>query len=340
MNSEKYQSFSTEDFLDDEDFRQWVLRPDTDADAFWNRFLAAHPEKQQIVTEARQMLKDLFGHFEKQIKQVPKKQAQASFNKVARELGKPARLIRMRRRRWIGWAAVAASIVLIIGFFGQDIFHRNHAAKMFTTKNGERLTFMLPDSSQVDLNANSTLVYFPDKWNQLDAREVWLEGEAFFTVKKTAERTKFFVHADQMNIEVLGTQFNVRNREGRSEVVLAEGKVELDVAEQKIEMTPGDLVRFTKTDGKVETKKVKPADYSAWKDGFAVFNSSLDDVVKELETLYGVPFSIENEALKKRHIQLSAPADSLEQVLEILKLLYPDEITVKKENDRVVISQN
>lgn len=340
MNTEKYKSFSVEDFLDDEDFRQWALRPDADVDSFWGSFLQSHPEKRAVVLEAQEVLKEMHGHFEKQIRQIPKSQAEASFQQVKKNMGRPARQVSIRRRRWIGWAAAAASVVLLIGFFGQDIFHQNHAAKMYTTRNGERMTIVLPDSSKVDMNANSTLVFFPDKWNQLDAREVWLEGEAFFSVRKTVERTKFFVHADQMNIEVLGTQFNVRNREGRSEVVLAEGKVELDLAEQTIAMKPGDLVRFSKKNGKVETKKVKPSDYSAWKDGIAVFNSSLSDVAKELETLYGVPFSIENEELKNRHIQLSAPADSLEQVLDILKLMYPDEISVKLENGQVVISQN
>ena len=58
--------------------------------------------------------------------------------------------------------------------------------------------------------------------------------------------------------------------------------------------------------------------------------------MKELEVLYGVAFQIKNEQLKNRKIQLSAPADSLEQVLETLELLYPNEINIKMEKDKVI----
>lgn len=60
-------------------------------------------------------------------------------------------------------------------------------------------------------------------------------------------------------------------------------------------------------------------------------------VAKEPEILYGVQFRIEKEALRTRHIQLSALADSLIQVLETLQLLSQEEIRIQQENGRVVI---
>ena len=109
------------------------------------------------------------------------------------------------------------------------------------------------------------------------------------------------------------------------------------MANQHISMVPGDLVSYSKGQSIVESKKVQPADYVAWKDGITVFNDELKEVVKELEILYGVSFYIKNEELKSRIIQLSVPTNSLEQVLETLQLLYPEEISIETQDDKVII---
>ena len=145
------------------------------------------------------------------------------------------------------------------------------------------------------------------------------------------------MHAGEVDISVLGTQFNVRSRGEDAKVLLTEGKIELAVADQKITMQPGDLLSYVKSVSKVELEQVKTEDYTAWKDGISVFNNTLGEVVKELEILYGVQFVIEDEKLKERKVQLSAPNDSLEQVLETLELLYPDEISITEKDGQVII---
>ena len=95
----------------------------------------------------------------------------------------------------------------------------------YVTRYGETQTILLPDSSTVLLNANSRLTLSTD-WT--DTREVWLEGEAFFRVRKikritspaSAEHVKFIVRTDRLNVEVLGTEFNVRQRSEKTAVLL------------------------------------------------------------------------------------------------------------------------
>ena len=72
--------------------------------------------------------------------------------------------------------------------------------------------------------------YAFEQWNDADGRQVWLEGEAYFQVqKKPSTVEKFIVHTRQVDVEVLGTRFNVNTRRQRAVVSLEEGKVRLSV---------------------------------------------------------------------------------------------------------------
>src|SRR5690606_15777064 len=101
-----------------------------------------------------------------------------------------------------------------------------------TTGYGETRKINLPDGSLVVLNANSELKY-ESNWQQAPMREVWLQGEAFFEVVKTTEEKQFIVHTGSLDVEVLGTQFNVHNRHQKVQVVLSSGKVKLQPLERQ-----------------------------------------------------------------------------------------------------------
>lgn len=336
MNLNYYQHFTTESFIDDEFFRKWVLQPNSETISFWEEFRAHYPEKETALETARQLLITLNQHYSTEIEKVSKVQAQFSFQKVSQKIQPTAKVVKMTRRTWMAWLS-AACVTLLVGVATFLHFQTKDTQLTFTTGNGQRLPVDLPDGSKVQLNANSTLSYYPKNWWDKKARHVWLEGEAFFKVEKKAFGTKFIVHAGEMQVAVLGTQFNVRSRGEDAVVVLEEGKVELAIEEQKITMQPGDLVSYSTTKRKVATKKVKPSDYVAWKDGITIFNDRLSEVVKELEILYGVPFTIKNKELEDRIIQLSVPTNSLEQVLETLELLYPEEISTEQKDGKVII---
>lgn len=336
MNISIYQHLTTENFLEEEYFREWVLNPNTESNAFWNRVINTYPEQASKILEAKELLLAIHQKFDKDVQQVSKKQARTSLQKVLSKTKKQPKVVMMRRRSWFAWSA-AASVLVFLSIASFLHFSKDFNQLTFTTGNGKRQAIQLPDGSKVQLNANSTLHYFPDNWWDKKERQVWLDGEAFFEVEKKALGTKFIVHAGNMKVAVLGTQFNVRSRGEDAEVVLTEGKVELDVEAQKIMMQPGDLVSYSKKIHKVASKKVKTADYVAWKDGITVFNNTLSEVAKELEIIYGVKFQIQKESLKTRKIQLSVPTDSLEQVLKTLQLLYPDEISISQENEQVII---
>lgn len=334
MKIKKYEHFEVEDFMEDEYFRQWVFHPDDQSNTFWHHFIERYPARASLVTLARDLLQGLSTQIATEIEAVPAQRAKQSFQRISQKLNE-GRLISLRAKL-VKWS-VAASILFLFGWLGFYFFNPASDVLTYTTGNGQRLNIMLPDSSEIQLNANSQLSYSPENWKEKALREVDLKGEAFFNVTKKAAGTKFIVHSGGVDVSVLGTEFNVRSRGENSEVVLAEGKIELRIDNQKIAMEPGDYISYSQTQKKVESKKVKPADYTAWKDGIVVFNKSLSEAAKDLEILYGVKFNIEKESLKNRLIQLSAPADSLEQVLEILEIMYSEEINIQLEKGQVRI---
>jgi transmembrane sensor len=133
------------------------------------------------------------------------------------------------------------------------------------TNYGERLTVTLPDQSSVVLNGNSKLRY-AENWSQSSEREVWIDGEGFFAVQHTTNHQKFVVHTREgLDVEVLGTKFNVKSRENGSEVLLTEGKVKLNVgnkSDNSVYLEPGELATVKKN--KLSKRVVEDKQYTSW----------------------------------------------------------------------------
>src|SRR5690606_39135918 len=122
-------------------------------------------------------------------------------------------------------------------------------------------------------------------------RQVTLKGEAYFDVTKV-KGVPFEVVASDIRVHVLGTEFNVRNRESESEVFLHKGKVDLQIGYKittKVTMKPGDFVRYDKMAKKVSvTEHEKMGKKAAWLDGMLEFeNKKVSIILNEFKDLYG-----------------------------------------------------
>ena len=329
----QYSHYSAEDFAEDPGFRKWITEPDEDSERFWNRYLQTYPDKTKEIDDARTIIGGIRAYYDSGMEKISPDEALASFHNLKQKFTSQ----RPIHRNWKSWLA-AAGILLGISVASLIWVPKNNQEVVYSTGHGKRMELILPDSSVVQLNANSRLSYSPVRWKKQQIREAVLEGEAYFSVRRKDEEVKFVVKASDMHISVLGTEFNVRTRNERSEVVLAEGKVALSVADQQFEMIPGDFIAYSKNNHEVESKKVNTQDYISWKDGIIIFNQSLIEVCGELEALFGVQFVID-ESLQNRRIQLSVPTDDLDQALEIISLVYGNEIMVIKEaqGERVLI---
>lgn len=130
-----------------------------------------------------------------------------------------------------GFLKVAAVIAIILtGAY----FYLGFKAKTIVTQFAERTELVLPDASEVVLNAASELSYSPRNWAK--QRTINLKGEAFF---KVAKGKSFTVHSGEGTVTVLGTQFNVTQRQGIFEVSCYEGLVSVRYKDRQYQLPAG-----------------------------------------------------------------------------------------------------
>ncbi|GAA4271273.1 FecR family protein [Aquimarina gracilis] len=175
-------------------------------------------------------------------------------------------------------ARIAAVLVLAIGsyfmFFNQDI-------STVDTLASEKTLINLPDQTEVTLNALSSITYQEEDWD--DNRKIKLEGEAYF---KVAKGKKFDVVTSSGIISVLGTQFNVKQREGFFEVVCYEGLVSVTYLENATQLSAGNVFRvLDKKIVKTQTSLTKPN----WTENRSTFSSTpYKYVLREFERQYNI----------------------------------------------------
>jgi ferric-dicitrate binding protein FerR (iron transport regulator) len=236
------------------------------------------------------------------------------------------------------YASIAASILLLVSvavyLFSDNLFYDTYATSYGMTKN-----ILLEDGSEVTLNANSVLKV-PKNLLASESREVWLEGEGFFSIAKRPNHVRFLVHTDNLNVEVLGTKFNVSNRRGNTEVVLSEGSVRLTSDLQKEEqsvlyMKPGDMVTLSQRDTTFKRKVVAPAKYNAWQSNKLVFEDTpLNEVAQKLEDYYGVEIVIEDKTIANRLLTGTLPNNDLGIVLKSLSASH--NLNIQREENQII----
>jgi len=239
---------------------------------------------------------------------------------------------------WIPIQRIAAILVLPLLLYSGYISVRNASLKKqqeehvvmqtISSRQGMVTQFDLADGTKVWLNSGSSL-QFPVSFNGV-LREVKVTGEAFFQVARN-EKQPFRVHAKDLNIEVLGTSFNVVSYvdEKLSEVVLVEGKVNLstEVDQLKIDfgaMHPGQRAVYKEEFQKVCTEEVNPEKYIAWLDGNLIFrNDPMEDVARRLSRWFNVEIVINDPEIKSYAYKATFRNENLSQVLSLLKISAP-----------------
>jgi ferric-dicitrate binding protein FerR (iron transport regulator) len=241
-------------------------------------------------------------------------------------------------------AAVLTGLLVLAGsgyWAAREWLHPTHT---LSTPLGGLQSVTLPDGSTVALNANSRLRYARD-WSPETPREVWLEGEAYFQVTKKRNargRVKFTVHTDNVQVEVLGTAFDVHSRRGTTRVVLTEGKVQLTGttarAARPLVMQSGDLAALSAGDTAFVRKRVNPESYAAWRRNQLVFVSTpLAEVAQLLEDHYGLKVVFADDALAREKFTATIRGRNPNVLLKVLAESFG--LVVTRRGNHVTISR-
>jgi len=316
-----------EDVIADDDFMAWYTNSTSEKGQVWQQWLANHSEYNALVEESIQYLNLV----RLSDKPVGATQIEAAHERLMKSMRAEAPVVPLKsRNRW--WMSAAAAILILIA--GTLFWQSSKTDQLkLNTAYGQIAKHQLPDGSEVMLNANSKL-RMNKSWEANGDREVWLEGEAYFHVKKTSAKNRFIVHADGMDIIVTGTQFNVVNRDGESNVLLKEGSVTLKTKDgQLLKLLPGDFVKIDNRQPKKEATAEEKV--LAWTQAKLVFeNTPLIDAAKIISRHYGVKVAVEKE-VEQETLAGILPNDNLDV---LLKALEASDLQITRKENEIIIS--
>ncbi len=245
-----------------------------------------------------------------------------------------------RRNFFLRIAAAVALIVsaTAVGYYFSTGYDEAVSYATLQTKTGEVRNLVLSDGSVVWVNQNSTLKY-PEKF-QADARQVLLEGEAFFDVAKDANRP-FTILTESTKTTVLGTSFNIQGYQGQA-VTLAvnTGKVEFGSRENaalKELVTPNQIAVLSATNELSVTEGDATA-YSKWKQATLEFHDkNLSEVILVLEKTFDVTIQLEAKELATRKFSGKFEKQTIIEILNILSEIIG--FTYENDETNFVIKQ-
>jgi transmembrane sensor len=276
----------------------------------------------------------------------------------------------------INWKTISGAAVLVAAFGWLFLSPKQPTAAVpvkqpitssVTTKNGNRTKMVLPDGSQVWLNAGSRLDYNDKEYNQ-KTREVSLSGEAFFDVMKDKEKP-FIIHTAKVNIRVLGTAFNVKSYPGEkiTETSLIRGSVEVTVNSrptEKFVLRPNEKLLITheqKAGARslpepeklaknrpsipqpivaISSLSYLPADSTiietSWMENKFIFRSEeFEELAKRMERWYGVTIQFRNETVKKEKLTGVFETETIETAIKALQMTVPFKYKMNK-NEMII----
>lgn len=240
---------------------------------------------------------------------------------------------------------IASLIIITVGVtaalfsIDEDKDDVNIAMQTITVPAGQRVNLDLPDGTNVWLNAGTKMQY-PVSFMQ-GKREVILDGEAYFEVAHN-EKSPFVVHTHALDVEVLGTKFNVEAYSKRKvfETSLIQGKVRVKSPDnEKVSVTLHPNYKTTLKSGKLVVSKIDDYNVYRWKEGLYCFkNKPFAEIMQDLERYYDLKIQLDKQGIAK--VALTGKfriSDGLDYALRVLQNDVAFSYRRDKDNDVIYI---
>ncbi len=204
---------------------------------------------------------------------------------------------------------------------------------------GKTTSIVMSDGSKLWVNSGSRVIY-PAAF-EANKREIFVEGEIYLEVARN-EKTPFIVKTDLLEINVLGTSFNISayKNDADQSVVLATGSVSIRELNKKEVTTikPNQKYSFEKSSNTFSLQTVDVMNYISWKYGFLIFyKDNLSNVLRKVERYYNIPlnYNVEGANLKTISGKLDLK-ENIEETFRIISIAAPIEYEIG--DDQIKIS--
>ncbi len=237
------------------------------------------------------------------------------------------------------WWRIAALFIVMAGvaFLGYKMLSNRIAPEQLALNSRDAvLTDTLPDGSVITLNKNSSLVY-PESFKGRQ-RSVLLQGEAFFNVKPDTKKP-FEVKVNDVRVLVLGTSFNIKSVNGRTEVIVETGLVRVIRGAQSVDLRPNEKVVISKQDSAMIPAREEEQLYNHYRSReFVCDNTPLWKLVAVLNEAYDVNITIERSELKNLPLDVTFSNESIDVILNIIRETFNSyNIQVVRQDNHIIL---
>jgi ferric-dicitrate binding protein FerR (iron transport regulator) len=329
--TEKHQTYTLADFIQDDAFIQWAKSPDAAGDAFWQQIAELYPHQKEVIEQARQTVLNLA---ELSRPAFDEQEAGLIWAQISGQMDDVPMATPVFRLGWLRYAA--AAVVVLLAAWGIRHWHREPATlyaqrteqlknvreEINETQTDKRI--QLPDGSHVTL-AQGSRISFSERMEG-GKREVYLSGEAFFDVKRNPVRP-FLVYAGELTTRVLGTSFTVRSfeKENVASVQVRTGSVSVEARAprktQSVVLSPNQQVSFFRKEERLSMGLVKapqPVIAQAELARFTFNNAPVSAIFDSLSKAYGIEIVYDKEAVAACRLTSSVQEESLFEILGVI----------------------
>lgn len=271
-------------------------------------------------------------HFTK--KEINAQEKEIVLKNIQHQIKKPT-----TKKRRLNWVTIAAATIALLftSYFVYDTQLRQPEEMSIAVEKGDKSKILLPDGSSIWINATSQISYNAD-FNR-NNRTVHLDGEAFFDIKNKNGKP-FIVKLEQLEIKVIGTQFNVKHykEEDLIDISLVEGKIDIYDTRKNLvaNINPNQKLIFNRSTSKWNIHACDSQLDRLWTDNILKFeNATIQEVATKLERWYGVNVKIAPSNQDFR-IGLTIKSESLNETLQLIKTMIP--INYKISGEEVYMS--
>lgn len=336
------EQFGTDFFLQQASFKNWVLGENSADCAFWDSWIAENPEDAPMAFFAAKLVSGLpvlasdvtdehiRAEWNRLYNRIQEVEPKRTTSKVVQFLLRAAAIVAF---------AIVSGTLAVYYLFSPVIVE-------YATEGNAQKRVVLSDGTEIALNNKSSIIV--QSTNRFAVpREVWLKGEAYFHVQPMNAESglkPFIVHTPDLDVKVLGTQFNVNARNSRTKVLLDEGKVMLKIMQQvvadSIAMVPGDFVSYASLENKVSTAKnpINSNYVTSWKTGFFEFDKTpVSEVITLAESVLDVKVVLSKPSILKQTITGKIPCKNPDDIFNSLSSLF--NLSYKKEGAIIYLSE-
>ncbi|WP_316799730.1 FecR family protein [Pedobacter frigidisoli] len=327
-----YFHYTKSDFLQDDAFVRHIKYADSETAVVWKNYLNNNPVNLQEYIDAKHELEYVI----RAVKRIPTSDRKGAVWAAVRERIPVERGNYLKIKRLITASTAAAAVIGLcaLGVVLTELYYGQR--RNVTTPYSRVKEVVLPDSSRIVLNSNTNL-HYNAHWRPNQPREVWLDGEAYFEIKHQNKKPenilpgqRFVVHTSAIDIQVLGTIFNVKARQQQHSVVLVSGSVAVKKTGDSVWhlLKPGQEFIFETKSKKVSTAQANPLMLTAWKDRSVIlpYHTRFKDIIPQLEENYGVNIKLADDQIGERYIEGILPLTNQDNLFFILSNVLRIEI--------------